>query len=291
MTFSPPAFLAAALTCLVLIAPASASDRFTVERAGESGAAPVVFIPGLASSGAVWEDAAKALDDTADIHIVTLAGFAGLAPVEPISPFLDQAVQALAEYLDAEGLEGSTLVGHSLGGQLALKLAAARPERVEAVMVVDSAPFYAQLFNPAATPEQARVFAQSMGAQMAAAPRDQFLAGLAQGLPVQSLDADYRETIRAWGEASDQETVATAFAEIAGGDFRDGLADVRARVLVLAAWAEGAPVSADRIAALYQDQYQALAGAEIRIIEDSRHFIMADQPDAFAQTLRAFLAE
>ncbi len=129
--------------------------RFVVERRGVSGGPSVVFIPGLASAGAVWDAAATSIVDGHDLHIVTLAGFAGLPAVDPIGPFIERAVGGLADYLDEEGLQDVVLVGHSLGAQIALQLAAARPDAVGQILVVDSAPFYAALLNPTITPEAA----------------------------------------------------------------------------------------------------------------------------------------
>ena len=60
------------------------------------------------------------------------------------------------------------------------------------------------------------------------------------------------------------------------------LAKVSAPVTVLAAWSDGAPLSSDQLRAVYEDQYAGLADVDIRIIANSRHVIMLDQPDAFA---------
>ena len=90
-------------------------------------------------------------------------------------------------------------------------------------------------------------------------------------------------------EASDQAAVAQAMGEVAGSDFRPLLAKVRAPVTVLAAWSEGAPYSSDQLRAIYEGQYAGLADVDVRIIADSRHFIMMDRPEAFARALSEVL--
>lgn len=284
--------VAAGLAGAVLAASAAhAQERFAVERHGDAQGRAVVMLPGLASSGAVWDGSVAAIGTGYDIHVVTLAGFAGHPAPDTVEPFMESAVDALAAYLDAEGLENAVIVGHSLGGQIALQLAAARPDRTGGVLVVDSVPFLARLYNPAITPEEAAAFATLTRGQLANAPRETFLAMFRQGLPVQSLDEDYRETIYEWGAASDQQTVAAAMAELTANDYSAILPRVSAPVLVLAAWADGSPMPAEQVRAVYAAQYEFLPSGEVRVIEGARHFIMQDRSEAFHAELVRFIEE
>lgn len=283
----PAAWIAIAAAILAgMVANAEAQDPVAVERAGNRDGRTVLFIPGLGTPGAVWDGTVAALGAEIDAHSVTLAGFGGL-PADADSAVIAPAVEALAAYAEAQGFENAVLVGHSMGAQIALQLAAARPGMVGDVVVIDSAPFFARLFNPAITPDQAAAFGQGMAAQMAAMPRESFLAQTRQGLPVQSLTPEGQAQVMAWMEASDQPTLATAFGEVAGSDFTPVLDDVAAGVTVLVGWAEGAPVSAEALLETYRGQYAALEHARFEVIEDSRHFVMLDRPGAFHAELRA----
>jgi pimeloyl-ACP methyl ester carboxylesterase len=283
--------LTVGLAVAALGAAAAAEDRFVVDRHGSESEKTVFFVPGLASSGATWDGAVAGLGDTADIHVFTLAGFAGVPPVETDGSFVESAADAIADYIVAGGYTDIAVVGHSLGGQVALQIAARAPGTVNAVMVVDSVPFFARLFNPAATPEQAAASGQMFAAQMGSLPNEQFLAMMAQGLPVQSLDTGFHATLTEWFAASDQAIVAAAFGEISGRDFSPVLEQIDVPVLVLAPWAPGAPVDAETIEAMYAAQYAPLESAQVEIIEGARHFLMIDQPDAFNARLARFLAE
>ena len=266
-------------------------SRFVVERRGADGGRSVVFIPGLASGGAVWDAAAASIIDSHDVHIVTLAGFAGLPAVDPIGPFVEPAVGALADYLDEEGLQDAVLVGHSMGAQIALQLAAARSDAVGQILVVDSAPFYAALFNPTITPEAAAQYGAALRVQMAGTPREQYLSFARQGIAMQSITESGQKQVMDFMEASDQAVVAQAMGEVASSDFRPILANVSASVTVLAAWSEGAPYSRDQLRTTYEGQYAGLADVDVRIVDNSRHFIMLDQPGAFADALGRVLTD
>src|SRR5665213_2925589 len=116
----------------LLIAPSRAAvasaagfvpTRFTVVDAGTVGKPDVVLIPGLSSSRAVWDAEAKLLAPNYRLHLVQVDGFAG-APAGPnaVGPLLAPIVEELHGYIAAEGMH-PVVVGHSLGGLLALMLA------------------------------------------------------------------------------------------------------------------------------------------------------------------------
>jgi pimeloyl-ACP methyl ester carboxylesterase len=280
------AILSAAFVAIT--ANASGQTRFEVERTGEAGGASVLFIPGLSTPGEVWTQSVAALGTGVDAHIVTLAGFGDL-PASGEGAFVTPVVEELATYLDAHQLDDVTVIGHSMGGQIGLQLAALRPDAVSDIIIVDSAPFFARLFNPAVTPDQAAAYGLSLAGQMAAMPREQFLAMSRQGLAIQSNTPEGQARVSAWLESADQTAVARAMGEVAGGDFRPVLPGVKARVRVLIAWADGMPMSAEDLLAVYRDQYAGLEDVTMQIIADSRHFIMLDQQDRFVAELRTVL--
>jgi pimeloyl-ACP methyl ester carboxylesterase len=74
------------------------------------------------------------------MHVVTLAGFAGVPPTDT-EPFLSRTRDAILQSIRDEGLERPALVGHSLGAFLALWIAATAPERMGPVIAMDGVPF------------------------------------------------------------------------------------------------------------------------------------------------------
>jgi len=267
------------------------SGSVQVERLGSPAGRDLVLIPGLATPGEVWTDTVATLRDSVDAHVVTLAGF-GDVPAVPRGEagVVGSAVADLAAWLEAENIEDAVLVGHSMGAQIALQVAAQTPDHVGAVVVVDSAPFFARLFNPAITEAQASAYAAGMSAQMAAAPREQFLAMSRQGLPVQSITADGQARVMGWMEMADQAVVSAAMGEVMGSDYSAVLPQVSVPVTVMFAWSEGSPMSAEQLESVYAGQYAGLAQVELMRVDDSRHFIMLDQPDLFRSALGVVIA-
>jgi len=272
------AIIIGVVTALAVAAGAYGEDRLTVERDGDGDGPTVVFIPGLATPGAVFE-AAAASAPGADSHIVTLAGFGGSQLPETIDPFIEPAAVALADYLQAEAITDAVLVGHSLGGQVALIAAGAAADRVSHIVLVDSAPFFAGLQQPGADPDTVTARRDMMINQMAGMEREAFLAMMRQGLPAQAASETAQARIYDWVAASDQDAVAVAAAEIFAGDLRHHLDAVRAPVTLV--YPLGGMLDPDEVARRYRAQYERLDRFEMRAVDDSRHFVMLDQPERF----------
>ena len=83
---------------------------------------PVLMIPGLNSAASTWTETCAALQPQVQCHIVQLPGFAG-APAVQTDAFLDGMRDRLLAYLDDRQLRQPVVMGHSLGGALALKMA------------------------------------------------------------------------------------------------------------------------------------------------------------------------
>ena len=145
-----------ALLLGLLLAPASATPA--AERAFEvrvvGSGRPAILIPGLTCSGDVWLPTAEHFAAVYESHILTLAGFAGVPPVE--GPFLSTVRDDLARYIRDAGLEQPIVIGHSIGGFLALWLAASEPDLVGPVVSVDGVPFLPALRDPRATERSTR---------------------------------------------------------------------------------------------------------------------------------------
>ena len=111
-------------------------ERLAARTVGEAGPR-VVFVHGLFGQGKNWTTIARGL---ADRHRVTLLDLPnhGHSPWTDRVDYLDMAELVAAE-LEKFG-EPVTLVGHSMGGKVAMQLALRRPELLRALVVVDVAP-------------------------------------------------------------------------------------------------------------------------------------------------------
>jgi len=255
-------------------------SRITVSSVGTG--SPVVLIPGLASGAAVYDDLAGKIGRNHRLIFVQVNGFAGLpAGSAPLDGFLPGVVDELAGWLAANHVEKPAVVGHSMGGLMALMLAKKHPEAAGKVMIVDALPFYGMLFGPTATPDMVRPLVEQMR------------AGLVNGTsppqvpPHMSNNDAGKAKILGWLKTSDPKTVGEALVEDATTDVRPDLPAIKQPVTVL--YAVASPANKAMADALYGEAYKPLAGVKLVPVENSEHFIMLDQPARFEQEVEAFL--
>src|SRR5450631_4328500 len=116
----------------------SGKISFAVQKTGSG--RPMIFIPGLYCSGDVWKEAVTHFSAHFTCYTLTLPGFAGQPPIQSDSILLTLADQ-LADYIRQEHLKNPVIVGHSLGGWMALAFGVRHPELAGDLVIVSSAPF------------------------------------------------------------------------------------------------------------------------------------------------------
>lgn len=247
----------------------------------------LVLTPGLGSSPAVWDEVVGALSADYRIHLVHVAGFAGRAARGDPASVIDRAAAEVIRHLDCECVDSALYAGHSLGGFLGMKLAAEHPDRIERLVVVDALPFYPLIFSPAASAETVRPQADAFRDQILAQDDAAFEASQRQGVRALVKERAYHDMVVGWSLASDRATFAAGVHALMTTDLRGQLAGIDTPTTVIAAANAFAPRS--RIEPLYRGAYENLEGVDLIIVEDSYHFIMFDQPEAFLTTLRAAL--
>ena len=264
------------------------SDYIAVAKQGDG--LDVVLLHGFASSSDVWKDVTDQLNNRFALHLVQVAGFAGVpAPDKAPSNYLDTIRDEVLRYLEEQKLDAPTLVGHSMGGFTSIRVAAKSPERVGRVIVVDSLPFFSLIFNPSATVELVAPQAKAMEQVLIAQNETQFAEQAKRSIAILTKQQTKRELALQWSNASDRRVYAQFLRELMTHDARSELKTIRCPVTVIYPFDEGANVTEDRVRGLYRTAYTDLDGVRLHGIADSFHFIMWDQPETFLNTLNAVL--
>lgn len=256
---------------------AFASRRMSVVVQGNG--PDVILIPGLAAGRAIWTSTVAALPGYR-YHLVQVAGFAGSpAGANASGPILEPLVAELARYIAEAGLGAPAIVGHSMGGILAMMLAVRYPARVGRLMVVDMLPEPAALFGSDAA--AIRPFADSLAALFSSSPEGRQVFG--------SLMAGFGGSPGRNG--SDPDVVARAAHELALVDLTPTLGRIRAPLRVVYA-TEPAGRTSDPafVRQAYRAAYAGAPTATLVAIANSGHMIMYDQAARFRAELQAFLA-
>lgn len=209
---------------------------------------PVVLVHGLTASTDWWRPTVVALEGDHDVHVVRLPGFR-----------YREAASWLGEWLEGEGLEGATVVGHSMGGTVALALAAQRPHLVRRLALIAPAGIFST--------QARRAFVVPLARSIGRSPL---------GLALLARDAFRVGPIRLWQVGSD----------LLGSDIASTLRHVEVPTLIV--W--GAD---DR---LLPPTLGAIFSAEIResrlvVLDHCGHVPMLEAPEALHAELRRFVEE
>ena len=102
------------------------------------GDVPLLLLHGLGGGVSTWREVAEIMAPNHHIVMVDLLGF-GRSPKPDIGYTVDDHLSALENFLEEAGLASKVIniAGHSMGGILAVELAARRPENVAAVALVN----------------------------------------------------------------------------------------------------------------------------------------------------------
>jgi pimeloyl-ACP methyl ester carboxylesterase len=281
-------FLIGILLCQICTALADPwSNRLSVTIQGHG--PDVILIPGLTCSRAVWDATANHLKDHYRLHIVQIDGFAGSpAQANAQGPVIEPALDALNAYIKTNQLKSPRIIGHSLGGTMGLMLALQHPEDVGSLLVVDALPFTGMLLGAddvaSAAPKAAKMRDNTLKESPEAYARDQkkFIRILVKS-------PDGRALVTSWAVASDKSVVARATYEDLTTDLRPQLPNIKIPVTILYAWDDSSPYSKSDTDGFYSQLYDGLPHKTMIRIDNSYHFIMIDQPQAFLAQVDKFL--
>ena len=104
---------------------------------GTTGAV-IIILHGLFGSGGNWRSVARSLSESHLVYTLDLRNHGDSPHTDTMSyPTMAADVRA---FMDAENIDAATVIGHSMGGKTAMRLALESPERVARLVVVDIAP-------------------------------------------------------------------------------------------------------------------------------------------------------
>ncbi len=267
-------FLAAAI-------PLANADTSAVHIEVSGSGDPILYLPGFATPGEVWDDMVNQFPDH-QAHVVSYAGFGGLAPID--MPWYAKIKSQLTDYIRSNELTNLTMIGHSMGGNLALELGAMLPDYVENIIIVDALPCMREVMMPG-VPADALAYDSPYNDQMLAmdeAAQSAYLDQMTQGMISRP---DDQQQVKDWMLQADRKTFIFGYVDLLKLDSRTVLPDIKAPVLILVA---GQPFGEEAMKNM-QKQYETLEQKTFAFAAESKHYIMLDQPEWLVDECKAFL--
>jgi pimeloyl-ACP methyl ester carboxylesterase len=283
-------------------ATAAASGVTPLSHIEERGNGPItlILVPGLSCDWSVYDTFMARNASKYRMLAVTLPGFGcsnpppladGSSPMD--GAWLKNAQAAILKLIDDRKLEKPVIIGHSMGGNLALQFAANHPDRIKAAISIDGLPVFPppQPGQPD-TREARTAMVGQFTAMMKSMPDESWPAGQKQSVKMLVTNPDRAKEIGEICALVPKDTTMEYMLEMVGSDLRPLLPGMKAPVLVISAVSdEMGEAMAANMRKVVADEFKG-ASPSVKLItfEDSRHFIMDDHPEALDKAIAAFLA-
>ncbi len=251
------------------------SGAFEVTKSGE-GTKSLILIPGFGCPGDVWMETISKFKQDYTCYSLTMAGFAGAAP-QSNSSFKNWE-SGIANYIREHKLYKPTIIGHSMGGALALALASDYPDLIEKIIVVDALPCLSAVMNPSFKSAE-KPDCSALVNQVTSATNEQFYQMQKMSIPRLLEDTSMQETVVGWTVKSDRKTFAEMYCDFSNTDLREKIKNIKCPAYILL------EQQFKNIQPIIQEQYKNLPNASLRYANKGQHFIMYDDKDWYFEQL------
>lgn len=263
----------------------NAQNSFEVKVYGKG--QPILLIPGYSCNGDVWQETVAHLKNNFELHVITIAGFAGVTPIQEEN-ILETVKNDIILYTKSKKLNQPILIGHSLGAFMVLWLQTEEPSLFGKSICVDGVPFISAIGNPNATVESIKnnpeFNKKKVIENFKMIPDQNYVENMTKSMLYQVSDPVRAKQIAEWSFKSDRKTLGSTIVEMSTIDLRETISKIKQPILVMASIFGTKENSLD----IYSKQYAQLQNKTIKVAE-SKHFIMYDAQEWFFNEIDVFL--
>jgi pimeloyl-ACP methyl ester carboxylesterase len=270
------------IAILVLFSLSVSADLQSIKVEVKGKGKPVLLLAGFTCTGDVWNETVSEISETNECHIVTYAGFGNVPALDTL--WLQTIKHDLDNYIEQNKFEDLSIIGHSMGGTLALWIASEKKFDIKSMLVIDALPCMGALMIPNYSSENIS-YDTPYGRNLLSMSDSDF-SGMAMNFAkFMCKNISKHEQIANWIKVSDRKTYVHGYFDLLKVDLRKALANIDTPVRILAA----ANPSKSMVENAYNEQYVLLENKEVIYVEDSAHFIMYDQYDVYIENVKQIL--
>ncbi|KKU19368.1 hypothetical protein A3A64_03950 [Candidatus Gottesmanbacteria bacterium RIFCSPLOWO2_01_FULL_48_11] len=219
-----------------------------------------IFLHGWRSSGTIWFAITSKITD-ANLCCMDFPGF-GRSTLPQGVMDLNEYASIVRDFISKLGLTNITLVGHSFGGRVAIKLVSTNPELVSRLVLVDSAGFASSASRKAALGIVARMVRPLF--------RPAFMHSLRRKIYTLMGTEDYVAT----PELKD------TFVKVVNEDLSDAMRTIKTQTLIV--WGGQ---DKETPLAMGEKIHSLIPHSRLEVIKNAGHFSFLDNPSAFTNLL------
>jgi pimeloyl-ACP methyl ester carboxylesterase len=258
-----------------------------VDRYGDGGRT-LIFIPGLGSGPWSWAEQITRFRSSYRVYVLTLSGFDG-RPFVAQPDLFGTFSRDFWSLLDTRHIAHPVVIGHSLGGTLAIALAEQHPERLAGVIALDGLPVFPTVAQQ--TADQRIAAAAAFAARIASQTPEQLLAAEVTYMQaIGTIDPALVQPTAALEARSDARAMAAWTQADLSADLRPALPNAKVPLLELMPYAPNGPYTEDQTLEFYRALLAGAPNVTVEPIDGAKHFAMLDQPALVDAAITRFLA-
>ncbi len=262
-------------TVLMLVGVCGAqTDQPSQEWLEGIGENELVLIHGLGASVEIWDEVRPYLSSAFQLHVYELHGHGETPPLP--DPSIQSEAGALSAWIQERGLVYPTLVGHGLGGMIALQYAFDQPADVDRLVVIDAGP------RQLASDDQKAEIARSLLDDY-----DRFVASRFVSI---SRDEEICDQAVDWALRTDAPTFTSLLMSSFDWDLTEDLPRQSVPMLVIGS-AAYLPEPGHERHFLEHYGYAEARVLSFKRIPETGHYLMLEKPTYLASVLTMFLRE
>lgn len=265
-----------------------------------SGAVPMILIPGLMFDWTVFDSFMTRNAERYRMYAVTLPGFGKSGPPptpaadQPFgaTPWLSNAERAIVDLIRRMEIRNPVVVGHSMGGHLALRIGLHHPDLVRSVATIDGFPVYPLGGVGKTIPQEEREsLARSLFEGLVATPRKTWREQQRQWVKQMVTDPAQGDALADIAVAVPTPTACRYMAELMASDLSGALADLRTPALFIAAIPpEGVfGMNSDQIIGMWKEFASPSDKITLAVFRDCQHFVTHDAPDQLDRAIERWV--
>lgn len=255
---------------------------------GKPHARPLIFVPCLSCGPWIWDRQVATLAPRYDVYTLALPGFDGRPPAGG-DDLMRRAVDSIHELITSRHLTNAVVIGHSLGGTIAVMFAETYPGDAARIITVEGG-------YPVAPTQQQRDAAVARST----APYERVSrAGLANALHDNMLQYTITRkpdvaTMTALAGRSDPGAIVDWMRAALLLDLTPGLHNITVPFTAIIPFDPAIdPYAGYKTAAAKLHAYQMWVAhakhGNVIVIQPSRHFVMIDRPEAFESAIESLI--